>query len=199
MIILHYTLGFPPYRSGGLTKYAQDLMLTQIELGHNVCALYPGDISAIRRKTFIKKKKDIQGIIVFELKNPLPVPLLYGEKDSKAFTNDKRLDSKNVKEFLNVINPDVFHIHTLMGLPYSLIKIVHEKGIKIVYTSHDYFGLCLKVNFIDIEGHLCNEANEKKCFQCNQNAPSIFYLRIRNSKIIILIKKIASFLKMISK
>ena len=27
MRVLHYTLGFPPYRSGGLTKYALDLML----------------------------------------------------------------------------------------------------------------------------------------------------------------------------
>lgn len=194
MNILHYTLGFPPYRSGGLTKYAQDLMLTQIELGHHVFALYPGDISILRRKAFIEKDKDIQGIKVFELKNPLPVPLLYGETDSKAFTNGERLDLENFKKFLNVIRPDIFHIHTLMGMPYSILEIVHEKGIKIVYTTHDYFGLCPKVNFIDNEGYLCNKASEKKCLLCNQNAPSVFYLRIRNSKIIVFIKKIISFL-----
>ena len=31
MKILHYFLGFPPYRSGGLTKYAFDLMTAQVE------------------------------------------------------------------------------------------------------------------------------------------------------------------------
>ena len=29
MRILHYALGFPPWRTGGLTKYCVDLMLTQ--------------------------------------------------------------------------------------------------------------------------------------------------------------------------
>ena len=30
MKILHYSLGFPPYRSGGLTKFSMDLMREQI-------------------------------------------------------------------------------------------------------------------------------------------------------------------------
>ena len=29
MVIMHYFLGFPPYRSGGLTKYCMDLMEEQ--------------------------------------------------------------------------------------------------------------------------------------------------------------------------
>lgn len=195
MRILHYTLGFPPYRSGGLTKYAQDLMLSQIELGHDIYALYPGDIYILRRKAFIKRNKDIQGIKVYELKNPFPVPLLYGETDSKAFMNDKRANLGNFEVFLNLVKPDILHIHTLMGLPYSMLEMAHKKGIKIVYTSHDYFGLCPKVNFINSEGQICNAASEKKCISCNHNAPSIFYLRIRNSKMIILIKKILLYLK----
>lgn len=48
MRVLHYTLGFPPYRSGGLTKYALDLMLAEQALGLDVCALYPGSISFVK-------------------------------------------------------------------------------------------------------------------------------------------------------
>ena len=33
MKILHYTLGLSPYRSGGLTKYTQDLILAQQQNG----------------------------------------------------------------------------------------------------------------------------------------------------------------------
>ena len=40
MRILHYTLGFQPYRSGGLVRYVSDLMLAQASMGHNVFALY---------------------------------------------------------------------------------------------------------------------------------------------------------------
>mgnify|MGYP001344578015 CR=1 FL=1 len=36
MRILHYGLGFPPYRTGGLTKYCVDLMLIQKKMGHDV-------------------------------------------------------------------------------------------------------------------------------------------------------------------
>ena len=41
MKILHYTLGFQPQRTGGLVKYAEDLMLEQIAQGYQVAALYP--------------------------------------------------------------------------------------------------------------------------------------------------------------
>lgn len=33
MKILHYTLGFQPSRTGGLVKYAEDLMNQQVEIG----------------------------------------------------------------------------------------------------------------------------------------------------------------------
>ncbi len=39
MKILHYALGFPPYRSGGLTKYCIDLLLAQKEAGHDVAMI----------------------------------------------------------------------------------------------------------------------------------------------------------------
>ena len=41
MRILHYTLGFFPYRSGGLTRYAKDLMVSQRRFGYDVAAFYP--------------------------------------------------------------------------------------------------------------------------------------------------------------
>lgn len=60
MRVLHYTLGFPPYRSGGLTKYALDLMLAEQALGLDVCALYPGSISFVKSKCTVIKKEIIE-------------------------------------------------------------------------------------------------------------------------------------------
>lgn len=39
MKVLHYSLGFPPYRSGGLTKFALDLMREQLNEGNEVALL----------------------------------------------------------------------------------------------------------------------------------------------------------------
>ena len=69
MRVLHYTLGFPPYRSGGLTKYALDLMLAEQALGLDVCALYPGSISFVKSKCTVIKKGDYRGIQKFEIVN----------------------------------------------------------------------------------------------------------------------------------
>lgn len=37
MKILHYNLGLPPYRSGGLTKYSTDLMIEQSKIRKFIC------------------------------------------------------------------------------------------------------------------------------------------------------------------
>ena len=66
MVILHYFLGFPPYRSGGLTRYCMDLMETQKNKGDKVIALWPGQISFISKEIHIKKRKNIKNIKLTE-------------------------------------------------------------------------------------------------------------------------------------
>ena len=47
MRILHYSLGFPPYRTGGLTKFCLDLMIEQKNEGDEVALLWPGQMGFI--------------------------------------------------------------------------------------------------------------------------------------------------------
>lgn len=190
MYILHYTLGFPPYRSGGLTKYAFDLMKTQKELGHNICALYPSGMSLFHKRCHVCFDKIINGILVYKIVNPMPVPLLYGVKDIDPMINENKIEISSFIGLLNNLKPDILHIHTLMGLPKIFLEIAHKRNIKIVYTSHDYYGLCLKVNFINNIGEVCIMPQNKSCKECNRNAKSECFLRARNEKIIIPIKKI---------
>ena len=60
MKILHYALGFPPYRSGGLTKYCIDLLLAQKEEGHDVAMMWPGAFSFSGHFVRLKKGKKLQ-------------------------------------------------------------------------------------------------------------------------------------------
>lgn len=118
MKILHYALGFPPYRSGGLTKFCVDLMVQQTREGHHVAMLWPGKIGLINKKTAIKRHKNVElngkSIDSFEIVNPLPVPFDEGIADITAFTADAEIGVYD--ELMVLYKPDIIHIHTFMGL-----------------------------------------------------------------------------------
>lgn len=185
MRILHYALGFPPYRSGGLTKYCMDLMSAQKKAGHQVAMMWPGAISFsghfVRFKKSKKRINDGIGeeyIDSFEVINPLPVPLDEGILEVEKFTKACS-DIKAYESFLEEYAPDVIHIHTLMGLHKEFVKIAKNMGIKIVFTSHDYFGICPKVTLFRND-EVC-DGDCKKCGECNQGALSLNKIRILQS------------------
>ena len=179
MRILHYFLGFPPYRTGGLTKYAVDLAQAQVQDGHVVMAMWPGEIKKYSGDPEIKKRKKINGIINFELINPLPVPLDEGIKDFSAFT--KPCDINIYISFIEKYKPDVIHIHTLMGIHKEFIEAANQMKIRTIMTSHDYFGICPKVTLFR-NGECCdNDNNCMKCIQCNASALSLSKIRILQS------------------
>lgn len=199
MKILHYTLGLPPYRTGGLTKYTVDLMENQIIQGQEISLLFPGQYSITKKYTQIKQGLSFKEIEVFEIINPLPVSLLNGVSKPDAFT--KNVFPNNIyKQFLINLNPDIIHIHTLMGLHKEFFQAAKELGIKMIFTTHDYFGICPTGNLIDYDGEICMDNEEgRKCVTCNQQGysmPLIYlmqsrgYRTFKNSKLVKKMRKV---------
>lgn len=195
MKILHYSLGFPPYARGGLTKYAIDIATEQVRQGHDVGMLWPGRIlkgSSIK----IKQSKAFQGIKSFELENPEYLPQIYGIRDFEGF--QKNVDTKVYEEFLNREKPDVIHIHTLMGMHIGFLETANKLKIKTVYTTHDFFGICPKTTLF-FNNEICEKNFEcKGCYTCCENALSIkkmkllqspVYRNIKNTKILGVLRK----------
>ena len=176
-------------------KYANDLMQAQMKLDHLVVALYPGGTSLFEKSCHVHWDKTNDGIRSFEMTNPLPVPLMYGVKDTESATTSQNLDTYSFECLLDDVIPEVFHVHTLMGLPLEYLQIVHDRGIRIVYTSHDYFGLCPKVNFINQDGEVCLGASADRCAVCNAHAKSAMLLKVRNAKWVVPLKSIARRMK----
>lgn len=179
MNILHYSLGLPPYRSGGLTKYSFDLIEEQIAQGYNVKLIFPG-ASTRSGDTDIKKYKNRQGINAFEIINPLPVPLLSGIYEPGDFYKACNIDI--FKKFLADNNITVVHIHTFMGLHKEFLDACKGMKIRVVYTTHDYFGLCTKVNFLDNNGGMCSDIDINKCIYCNYGGNSSRKISLLQSK-----------------
>jgi glycosyltransferase involved in cell wall biosynthesis len=181
MKILHYSLGLPPYRTGGLTKYAYDLMLEQVKNKHHVTLLYPGHYRLFNKPAIIRNSSHL-GIYVYEILNPLPVSLLGGINKPELFM--KTADKSIFIDLLNKIDPEIIHIHTLMGLHKEFLEAAKELGIKMLFTTHDYFGLCLKVNRIDYQHRLCeNDCDIETCVLCNHNGYSLNLIYLMQSRL----------------
>lgn len=179
MKILHYALGFPPYRSGGLTKFCMDLALQQKAEGFDVSLLWPGKMELSAAKTKIRKRPDEQGIHSFELINPTPVSYDEGIGETEAFCAEG--DPEAYKGFLKVLAPDVIHIHTFMGLHKRFLEEAKGLGIQICFTAHDFFPICPKITLFR-ERKVCSEAEGcTSCPECNGTALSLSKIRILQS------------------
>lgn len=190
MNILHYTLGLPPERTGGMTKYATDLMTVQSK-SDDVFLLYPGRNNRFSNKRIICTNAPYRKIRVYEICNPVMMPLLYGIANPSDILDDKKgFRSDILQKFYDEVRPDIFHIHTWMGMPPELMLFFKSKGVNIVYTSHDYYGLCAKVNFINEEGKLCPQPSEQLCSKCNAQAPPKVFLKLRNTHFLLKLKNL---------
>ena len=200
MKILHYALGFPPYRSGGLTKFCIDLMVQQAKEGHEVAMLWPGEIRSINKKVNIKKHRDVnlenQNIHSFEVINPLPVPFDEGIADISAFMLDA---GRNIYEkLLDMFQPDVIHVHTLMGIHKSFLKAAKAKKIRLVFTAHDFFPICPKVTMFRHGANCGTMETCENCGVCNATALSLkkiqmlqspLYRELKNSYVVKKLRK----------
>lgn len=171
MRILHYSLGIPPYARGGLTKYAIDLIEEEQKLGHHVALLWPGRMKGEKGNTLIKLCSSFSGIENYEIVNPLPLPQIYGIRNFDNYMASCNIDA--YESFLYSYSPDVIHLHTLMGLHKEFVQVAHNMKIRIVYTSHDYFGICPK-STLYYGGNICeNNIDCINCWECCVNALSI--------------------------
>ena len=198
MNILHVSLGLPPLRTGGLTRYCTELMEAQVYAGHSVSLLYPGRF--LPGKTRFKRGV-WHGVDTYELLNPLPVALTFGVSDPKAFTKECS-DIKPFESILSEISPDIIHVHSYMGIYREFFQVAKKQDVPIVFTTHDYYPMCPRCTFIDAVGENCIQgAGPESCSRCCQGGMSFkksvlmqtrLYARLKSSG---LIKKISSAVK----
>lgn len=174
MRILHYALGFPPYRRGGLTQYCIDLMTAQCRQGNEVAMCWSGEVGVLfPRKLSVKRHSPycVKGAEIgnFEITGIYPVPLLEGVSCPEQFMRPVKTDAW--VQFLRQWKPDVLHFHTLMGLPADFVKAARQQNIRCVFTAHDYYGICPRTTLLRSDGRLCDGQDGRLCAACNAAAP----------------------------
>lgn len=151
MNVLHVSLGLPPLRTGGLTRYCTELMEAQVAAGDEVSLVFPGRFlpGGIRFKN-----GKWRGVRTYELINPLPVALTYGVAEPRSFT--VACDGEKVfMQLLEAIGPDVVHVHSFMGMHLEFFRAVRDFEVPMVFTTHDYYPICPRCTLVDAWGGDC--------------------------------------------
>lgn len=177
MRILHYGLGYAPERSGGLIQYISDLMQEQVSQGQEVAYLFPGKINLASKKSkIIQSKERIKNVRSYELINSLPLALFGGIDNPLKFM--EKADSLMYERLLEQFQPDIVHVHTLMGIHKEFFEVAKEKKIRIIFTSHDYFGLSPNPTFYFNNKSWDSENTLNYWLNVSQGAMSIKKLKI---------------------
>ncbi|MCQ2379552.1 MAG: glycosyltransferase [Victivallaceae bacterium] len=173
-----------------MNRYAMDLALAQFAAGNDVFVLYPDGGWRVPRRARIRTSGEFGGIRCFSLVGGPAVPLLEGvASPSMLLDCPRRLSNENIRAFWREVAPDVVHVHTWMGFPNELFDFIETSEAKMIYTTHDYFGLCPRVNRLRPDGSVCEGCNDADCSRCNRHAPDERRLALRNWGLLIGMRK----------
>ena len=161
MKIIHYATNIY-IKAGGLEKYVRDLAEYQSH-ENEVIVAFQGKCRIAGKNKF--RGKYIGRIKTIEIDGTNPITLR-GIKEPDDFMGHG--DFQAYKEFFEMEKPDILHVHTLLGAQPEMFLAAKQNHVKIVYTTHDYFGLCPKVNWVK-EGTFCGEVCGEQCRKCCEN------------------------------
>ena len=129
--------------------------------------------------TEVKDRGYVNDIRSFEVLNPLPVPYDEGIIEINKFMTN--VPEKPYEDFLMAFQPDVIHIHTLMGMHEAFLTSAKKLNIRTVFTAHDFFPVCPKVKLFR-NGDICQTAGRcLDCPQCNSSALNLWKITLLQS------------------
>lgn len=167
MRVLHVSLGFPPLRTGGLTRYCTEVMEAQVASGDEVSLVYPGRFG--RGKTQVRLGS-WHGVTTYEVVNPLPVALTCGVTEPDVFCAPCG-DPDAYRWLLDAAQPDVIHVHSFQGVHQEFFEIAKNMGVAMVFTTHDFYLIFLRCTLITSWGESCEMGSSAEaCATCNMGA-----------------------------
>jgi len=140
---------FPPHVVGGaeVVAYRQAKLLQA--RGHQV-SVFAGRVASPGQGGRLEVEEE-EGLRVWR------TPIISADPDDNFFVPSiaARLES-----VLEVEQPDIVHLHNLIGLGFSLIPLVKRHGIPAIVTLHDYSGYCYRATALRPDDNLCQDPEE---------------------------------------
>jgi O-antigen biosynthesis protein len=138
-------------RNGGTEKHVQELD-TLLNQKYLVYILRPS-----KNGLLLKEHNQSHEIIYkFELDNPSELPIFFSESYKDI-----------LEKIVNTFRIDIIHIHQMIGHTFDIAFVAEKYNIPIIYTIHDFYCICPKINLLDENSGYCkNSDNIKRCNRC---------------------------------
>jgi glycosyltransferase involved in cell wall biosynthesis len=156
--VLHAIHDFLPRHRAGAEIYALDLC-RELDRRHHV--------------TVLAAEYDLarpHGQVTWRVQDGLPVAELVNNGRAASFEDTYRspVITEQLGRLLDVVQPDVLHVHSLLNLSFDLPGLARARGIPVAATLHDYSLVCpsggQRVHRAD--DHLCDVIDPARCARC---------------------------------
>ena len=160
-------VGNDPKEIGGVANYTRPLAIKFAELGHEVFYLYSGAYASkydLRLSSYIKFNQNDFPFECAEIVNSSCLPFNYGHPNRDVAMS--QMDNV-ISGYIDRIKPDIMHVHSRLGLPFSINRLASQRGITVINTIHVYGYICQKRVMIDYRGEPCRGPSDlMKCSAC---------------------------------
>lgn len=154
------------YRRGGADVVYLNTTQLLRERGHEVINFSQMDSSDFYATNNIYSVNQIDYIGLSPLKKLIKSPRFFYSLETKH----------KIEQLIRIERPDVAHIHLYRGiLTPSILTVLKQNNIPIVFSLHDYEMLCPHNTFIDGKGNICEKCmvqdSSLHCVlnKCNRN------------------------------
>ena len=161
--VLHAIHDFLPRHRAGSEIYAAQLCKALAPRHHVtiVCA----DYDPVRA----------HGQLTWRLHDEVPVVEIANNWVCATFEDTYRspLISARLEQVLDMVKPQVVHVHNLLNLSFDLPAAARARGIPVVATLHDYTLVCASggQRLHRAESHVCRTIDTSRCARCFAESP----------------------------
>jgi O-antigen biosynthesis protein len=134
---------------GGTEKHAEDLI-------SSLCNSYAFFIAQVFQNT----------LIFTEINNGTRIRYRFPMKSFGPHTASDPGYRDIMKKFIAAFSIDLIHVHHLMGHSFDIFKTAEEMDIPVLFTVHDFFSICPKINLLDENGRYCGIPEIPVCNRC---------------------------------
>lgn len=157
---------FLPKYSYGTEVLTRDTGLEMMRRGHEVHVLTTDPDASGKSANIGYEDYDHRGLKVRALKLPRRESMLEGVKNE--YRNDAV--AEHVRDYVRRLKPDVVHMFHLIRLSGSVIGAFREFGVPVVYSSTDFWSICMRGILAKPSGELSTGPDEisSNCLECRK-------------------------------
>lgn len=201
MNIVHYLIGMPYKRKGGMMAYVESLIEAQSsdKRFQNISVMFPFAFSLNTKNSKIMNQKKINKINYVPILNPVNETLGEGILNPHDALINNSL-SLAITKWVVENKITIIHFHTFFGLSTDVFDQLKTLKVRMIFSAHDFQPICPIITLYDGKGVCRDSASGTHCCTCNSNALSHKEIFFRNNIVASKLQEfqpIKSFLKLV--